>query len=107
MANGTSRAQLLRLAREATNAWACHARTNMEHAEIARLHAAIYEIAESPSLEERLRAALVGLVGVDGRADLEALDAQMRLWPMPAEDRATTIDAIHALLATLPEPVQP
>ncbi len=29
---------LLRLAKEATNGWACHARTQREHTEIARLH---------------------------------------------------------------------
>lgn len=51
-----------------------------------------------------LRSALVGLVGVDTRADLEQMEAVMRLLPAPAEDRAATIDAIHALLATLVEP---
>lgn len=49
----------------------------------------------------RLRAALVGLVGVDGRADLEQMEGVMRLMPAPAEDKAATIDAIHALLATV------
>ncbi len=51
---------------------------------------------------DRLRAALVGIVGVDGRAELEQMEAVMRLMPVPAEDKARTIDAIHALLATLP-----
>lgn len=50
-----------------------------------------------------LRSALVGLVGVDTRAELEELEAVMRLMPAPAQDKAATIDAIHALLATLPE----
>lgn len=50
---------------------------------------------------DRLRAALVGLVGVDNRAELEQLEAVMRLLAAPAEDKAATIDAIHALLATL------
>jgi len=49
---------------------------------------------------DRLRAALVGLVDVDGKAELEQLEAAMRLMPMPAEDKAKTIDAIHALIAT-------
>jgi hypothetical protein len=53
---------------------------------------------------DRLRAALVGLVGMDGRVDLEQLEAVMRLTPAPAADKAVTIDAIHALLATLEEP---
>lgn len=52
-----------------------------------------------------LRAALVGLVGVDGREELEAMEAVMRLLPAPAADKAVTIDAIHALIATLPEKV--
>ena len=49
---------------------------------------------------DRLRAALVGLVGVDGRAELEQMEVMMRLMPAPAQDKAATIDAIHALLAT-------
>lgn len=51
----------------------------------------------------RLRAALVRLVGADGRAELEQLEAAMRVMPAPVEDRAASIDAIHALIATLPE----
>lgn len=33
--------QFRKLAKEATNGWACYARTQKEHAEIARLHTAI------------------------------------------------------------------
>lgn len=33
--------EALTTAREATNGWACYARTKMEHAEIARLHLVI------------------------------------------------------------------
>lgn len=55
---------------------------------------------------DRLRAALVGLVGVDGRSELEQLEAAMRLMPAPAEDKAATSDAIHALIASAPrEPI--
>lgn len=50
----------------------------------------------------QLRTALVGLVGVDGKENLEQMEAAMRLIPAPAEDKAKSIDAIHALLATLP-----
>ncbi len=50
---------------------------------------------------DTLRSALVGLVGVDGKDDLEQLEAAMRLMPAPAQDKAVTIDAIHALLSTL------
>lgn len=48
-----------------------------------------------------LRAALVCLVGVDGRGELEQLEAVMRLMPAPAEDKAATIDAIRVLIATV------
>jgi hypothetical protein len=51
---------------------------------------------------QQLRSALVGLVGVNTRAELEQMEAFMRLMPAPAEDKAATIDAIHALLATMP-----
>lgn len=51
-----------------------------------------------------LRSALVGLVGTDGRDELERHEAAMRLVPAPAADKASGIDAIRALLATLPEP---
>lgn len=35
--------ELLRIAKEATNGWACYAKRQIEHDEIARLHAAIAE----------------------------------------------------------------
>ncbi len=47
-----------------------------------------------------LRSALVGLVGVDTREELEQLEVVMRLMPAPAADKAATINAIHALIAT-------
>lgn len=47
-----------------------------------------------------LRSALVGLVGADSEAELRDMEAAMRLLPAPAEDKAVTINAIHALLAT-------
>jgi hypothetical protein len=50
----------------------------------------------------KLRCALVCLVGVDGKEDLEKLEAMMRLMPAPDADKAVTINAIHALLETLP-----
>lgn len=48
-----------------------------------------------------LRKALVELVGVSGKAELEAMELAMRLAPAPMADKATAIDAIHALLATM------
>ena len=49
----------------------------------------------------RLRKALVGLVGVDTRAELEGMEAALRMAPIPDEDRMHTINAIHALRDTL------
>jgi hypothetical protein len=52
-----------------------------------------------------LRTALVGLVGADGKAELEQMEAALRAMPVPMADqsiKAAIIDAIHALLATLP-----
>jgi erythromycin esterase-like protein len=53
------------------------------------------------SERDRLRAALVGLIGVDGREELEQLETVMRLMPAPSADKATSVDAIHVLIATL------
>jgi hypothetical protein len=49
-----------------------------------------------------LRAALVGLIGADSEQELRQMEVTMRLLPAPAEDKAVSINAIHALLATLP-----
>jgi len=50
---------------------------------------------------DQLRSALVGLVGSDGREELDAMEAMMRLMPAPDADKAVTINAIHALIGTL------
>jgi hypothetical protein len=60
------------------------------------------ELSEVMAQRDRLRAALVALIGVDGKAELEQMEAVMRLMPAPAEDKAASVDAIHALIATLP-----
>lgn len=46
-----------------------------------------------------LRGALVGLVGVDGKDDLEEMEANVRSLPIPEADRTVSLNAIHALLA--------
>ncbi len=51
---------------------------------------------------EPIRSALAGLVGADGKEELEQMEAVMRAMPAPAQDKAVTIDAIHALIASLP-----
>lgn len=49
-----------------------------------------------------LRAALVGLIGAETETELRQMESLMRTLPMPAADRAASINAIHALLATMP-----
>ena len=49
-----------------------------------------------------LRAALVGLIGVDGRADLDAVEANVRVRRDPLKDKAAMLDAIWILRETLP-----
>jgi hypothetical protein len=49
-----------------------------------------------------LRSGLVGLVGADTREELEQMEAAMRTLPAPDDDKAASINAIHALLATMP-----
>lgn len=48
----------------------------------------------------KLRSALAGLVGVDGKEELDQMEAMIRLADVPDKDKAVTIDAIHALLET-------
>ncbi|WP_429076395.1 hypothetical protein [Aeromonas hydrophila] len=49
-----------------------------------------------------LRAALVGLIGADTEKELREMELAMRSLPMPEADRVASINAIHALLATMP-----
>ena len=60
------------------------------------------EIDELRQENARLRSALVGLIGADNEQELRQMEATMRLLPAPEEDKAVSINAIHALLATLP-----
>ena len=50
-----------------------------------------------------LRAALIGLIGGETKAELEGMELAMRAIPAPEADKAVSINAIHALLATMPE----
>lgn len=47
-----------------------------------------------------LRGALTGLVGVESIEDLTKMEAMLRLMPAPDADKATMINAIHALIET-------
>lgn len=66
------------------------------------LGVAITALEEVTLQRDQLRGALVGLVGVDGRADLEQIATVMRAVP-DATDRAVTVAAVQALIATLSE----
>lgn len=53
---------------------------------------------------DRLRAALAGVTGGTDvtRAELEQMELVVRASAVAAEDKASALDAIHALLATAP-----
>lgn len=51
---------------------------------------------------DKLRMALIGLVGESDPMALKGMELAMRSLPAPEEDKAVTINAIHALLATTP-----
>jgi hypothetical protein len=57
------------------------------------------EIEQLKADNAKLRKALVGLVGADGN-ELDGMEALIRISPVPDEDRAVTINAIHALRET-------
>ena len=48
-----------------------------------------------------LRSALAGLIGADSEDELRQMEVAMRLLPAPEEDKAVSINAIHALLTTM------
>ena len=50
----------------------------------------------------KLRLALAQLVGVDTVEELQNMEAIMRAAPAPAKDKASAIDAIHALIEVQP-----
>ena len=50
----------------------------------------------------KLRNALAGLVGASDRAELEQMELAVRVIPAPEADKIASLNAIHALLATLP-----
>ena len=50
----------------------------------------------------RLRPALIGLIGAETEAELRQMEAAMRALPIQHAYRAVCLNAIHALLATMP-----
>lgn len=49
-----------------------------------------------------LRSALIGLIGAESEQELRQMEVAMRVLPAPEADKAVSINAIHALLATMP-----
>ena len=46
---------------------------------------------------EKLKAALVGILGVQSKEELDSMEIILRALPSPASDKAAAIDAIDAL----------
>lgn len=61
-------------------------------------HDPIYEAQADIDL---LRSALIGLVGADTEEELHQMEIAIRMLPASDADKAVTINAIHALLATM------
>ena len=68
-----------------------------EHIKVCERH----PLRKAESDVAMLRAALVGLIGADSEQELRTMEATMRLLPAPDADKAVSINAIHALLATM------
>lgn len=49
---------------------------------------------------DRLRAALVGLVGAEDVEELRSIEAIIRITPAPDADKVAMLNAIHVLLDT-------
>lgn len=49
----------------------------------------------------KLRSALAGLVGVDGKEELEQMELMIRAAQVPERDKMVTLNAVHTLLDTL------
>ena len=49
-----------------------------------------------------LRSALIGLIGAETEAELRQIELAIRAMPVPDADRAVSINAINALIATMP-----
>lgn len=98
-------AQMIQDQRDAASALEAHGASRFDQPiiELPDKHPLRIRAEKAEKERDMLRSALVGLVGVDGKDDLESMEGVMRLMPAPAQDKAMTIDAIHALIATLSE----
>jgi hypothetical protein len=50
---------------------------------------------------DKLRQALIGLVGAEEKDELESMEMVIRMSDAPAKDKANIIDAIHTLIETI------
>lgn len=53
---------------------------------------------KAEAARDKLRSALLGLVGASACEELEAMEMVIRAAPAPAADKAAILDAIHVLL---------
>ena len=67
-----------------------------DHIKICKKH----PLRESEAKVSMLRKALIGLVGAESKEELEQMEVALRIVPAPDEDKAVSINAIHALLKT-------
>lgn len=76
-----------------------------EHIKVCPMH----PMRKAESDIKMLRAALVGLIGTGEKAELLSMEAQIRTMDAPEEDMVLALNAIHAILLTMPtsEEVQP
>lgn len=68
-----------------------------DHIKICEKH----PMREAEQKIELLKNALIGLVGSDEPETLKEMEAALRTMPVPDEDKAATINAIHAILKTI------
>lgn len=50
---------------------------------------------------KKLRSALAGLVGVDGKEELDQMEVMIRIADVSAKDKMVTLDAVHVLQETI------
>ncbi|MFA6678861.1 MAG: hypothetical protein WCR96_00025 [Candidatus Methanomethylophilaceae archaeon] len=78
-----------------TSAWGSDVLT--EHIKVCQKH----PMRKAENDIALLRKALIGLVGVNKKEELEQMDVAMRLIPAPDADKIASLNAIHALLETM------
>lgn len=70
-----------------------------DHIKICKMH----PMRKAEAHVALLRKAIVGLVGAESIEELNQMEFVLRSTSAPASDKAAAIDAIHALLETMPD----